>query len=100
MKAVKRLADGKFICADELDNVAGVTRGETFFEFIDAVKVAVFGQTRDAIEVVTFEVVLGGVFNHVPLDGVLGVIIFHVLFVATTEEVDDLGAVEHEHGGG
>lgn len=40
-----------------------------------------------------------GVFNHVPLIGVLGIIFFHVSFVATREKVNDLVTIKHEHSG-
>ena len=95
----ERLINGEVERADEFDNVPVGAGGEAFFKFVDAVEVAVFGETGDAVEVVSLEFMLGGVLDHVPLDGVLGVVILHVPFVAAAEEIYNLGAVEHEHGG-
>ena len=95
----ERLINGEVERADEFDNVPVGTGGEAFFKFVDAVEVAVFGETGDAVEVVSLEFMFGGVLDHMPLDGVLGVVFLHVPFVAAAEEVYNLGAVEHEHGG-
>ena len=95
----ERLINGEVERADEFDNVPVGAGGEAFFKFVDAVEVAVFGETGDAVEVVSLEFMLGGVLDHVPLDGVLGVVFLHVPFVAAAEEIYNLGAVEHEHGG-
>ena len=81
--------------AEEFNNAAA----EAFFEFIDTV---IFGggvgEALDAVEVVATKMMVGGVFNHVPLDGVLGVII-HVFFIRAREEIDNFVAIEHKHGG-
>ena len=96
---VERFIDGEVERADEFDNVPVGAGGEAFFKFVDAVEVAVFGETGDAVEVVSLEFVLRGVLDHVPLDEILGVVFFHVLFIAAGKEVDDFVAVGHEHGG-
>lgn len=88
--------EGEFKRADEFDDVTT----ETFFEFVDAiVGMCGIGETLDAIKVIAFEIVLGGVFDHLPLDGVLGVV-GHVLLVGAGEEIDDFVAIKEEHGGG
>ena len=98
---VEGLVDWKFVGADELDDSAGVVRCEAFFEIVDAVFFArLIWEALDAVEVVGSVFVLRGVFDHVPLDEVLGIVIFHVLFVAARIEVDDFVAVEHEHSHG
>lgn len=82
--------------AEEFDDAAA----KAFFEFIDTV---IFGggvgEALNAVEIVATKMVVGGVFNHVPLDGVLGVII-HVFFVGAREEIDNFVAIEHKHGSG
>lgn len=83
----------EFVSADHLYHLAT----EAFFEFINTVVLALFGEAVDAIEVVAFEAFLGGVFDHVPLEFVLSVVVFHILLVATGEEIDDFVAVEHKH---
>lgn len=80
--------------------MASSGRSETFFKIVDAV---IFGidvrKTVDAVKIVFLKAVLGSVFNHVPLNGVLGIVVFHVFFVAAAKEVDDFVAVEDKHGG-
>ena len=95
---VERLIDWELVSADEFDDAAGVVTGEAFFKIVDAVIFFRFiREALDAVEVVGFKFVLRGVFDHVPLDEVLGVVVFHVLFVAAGIEVDDLVSVEHKH---
>lgn len=89
----------QFVGADEFDDFAMLSI-EAFFEFIDTVEFAVLRQAGDAVEIVAFEFVGCGVFDDIPLDGVLGVVFFHVLLVAAGEKIDYLVAVEHEHSSG
>ena len=87
--------EGEGAGADELDDVAA----EAFFEAVDTIIFGVWiGEVTDAVEIVAGEAVLGGVLYHMPLDEVLGVVFFHVGFVAARIEVDDLVAGEHKHG--
>lgn len=80
--------------------MAGLVVGKAFFEVVDAVIFGVgVGEAADSVEVVALETVFGGVFDHVPLDEVLGVVFFHVFFIATREKIDNFVAVEEKHGG-
>ena len=80
--------------------MAGLVVGKAFFEVVDAVIFGVgVGEAADTVEVVALETMLSGVFNHVPLDEILGVVFFHVFFIATREKIDNFVAVEEKHGG-
>lgn len=70
---------------------------KAFFKFINTVFGAFIRETVDAVKIITFEMFFGGVFYHVPLELVLGVVVFHVLFIAAREKIDHFGAVEHKH---
>ena len=96
VELIEGLTDGELVGTDKFDNLAA----KALFEIVDTVILAGgVGEAVDAIEIVAAEVVLGGVFNHMPLDEILGVVVAHVFFVAAGKEVDNLVAVEHEHGG-
>ena len=42
---------------------------KTFFEAVDAVvRAGWIGEATDAVKIIALKVVVGGVFNHVPLD--------------------------------
>ena len=100
MEFVEWPIDGQFVRAEKFGDAAGGFRGKTFFEIVDAVVFGIWiGEAVDAVEIVTFEVVLGGIFDHVPLDEVLGVVFFHIFFLAAGEQIDNFVAVEDEHGG-
>ena len=73
--------------------------GKAFFEFVNAVVFVISRKTMNAIKIVAFVVVVCGVFNNVPLEFVLSVVIFHVLLVAAGEQINYFVAVEDEHGG-
>ena len=97
---MERADNWEFIVADELDDFAGCFGSEAFFEVVDAVIFAGFvGKALDAVEVISFVFMLDGVFNHMPLDQVLGVVFFHVLLVAAGEQIDNFVAIEDKHGG-
>ena len=99
VEMVERLIDWELVSADEFDDAASFVAGEAFFEIVDAVIFFRFiREALDTVEVIGFVFIFRGVFDHVPLDEVLGVVVFHVLFVAAGIEVDDFVAVEHEHG--
>ncbi len=57
---VNERANGTFESTDQLDDAAA----ETFFEAVDAIAGGslVCGETAEAVEIVTFEAVSGGVF--------------------------------------
>ena len=98
---VERLIDWELVSADEFDDAAGVVTGEAFFKIVDAVIFFRFiREALDTVDVIGCKFVLRGVFDHVPLNEILGVVVFHVLFVAAGIEVDDLVAVEHKHSHG
>ena len=101
MEIVEVMINRESVGADELDDAAGCFGSEAFFEIVDAV---IFGrliwEALDAVEVVGFEFMLEGVFNHVPLDEILGVVVLHVLLITTGEKINDLVAVGDEHGRG
>ena len=78
--------------ADKFEDVAVLGGIEAFLELVDAVKLAVFWQVVDAVEVVALKPVRCGVFDDVPLDEVLGVVVFHILLIGAAKEVDDFGA--------
>ena len=94
MEIIEENVDRELVGADKLENLAG----EAFFEFVDAVSMRVVGETVDAVEIIAFVAVVDGVLHHVPLDGILGVVVVHVFFIAPREEIDDLVACEHKHG--
>ena len=101
MEFVERPIDGQFVSAEKFGDAAGGFRGKTFFEIVDAVVFRIrIGETVDAVEIVAFEVVLGGVFDHVPLDEALGVVFFHIFFVAAGKQINCFVAIEDKHGGG
>ena len=55
--------------ADEFDDTTSFIRGEAFFEVVDAVIFAVFiWEALDAVEIVAFEFMFDGIFDHMPLD--------------------------------
>ena len=83
----------EFVSTNHLNHLAA----EAFFEFIDTVWVVVVWEAVDAVEVVAFEVFLGSVFYHVPLEFVLGVVVLHILLIAAGEQINHLVAVEHKH---
>ena len=77
---VEGLIDWELVSADEFDDAAGVVTGEAFFEIVDAVIFFRFiREALDAVEVVGFVFIFRGVFDHVPLNEVLGVVVFHIL---------------------
>lgn len=85
---------------DKFGDTAGFIRSETFFEVINTVIFAGFiWQALDAVEIVALEAMLDSVFDHVPLDQILGVVVFHVFLITTGKQIYHLIAVEHEHGG-
>lgn len=101
VKMIKYLANWHLLGADELGDVAGCIRGKAFFEGVDAVIFgSLLGQTLNTVEIIAFEMMLGGVFDHVPLDGVLSVVFFHILFIGAGKEIYYFVAVGHKHGGG
>ena len=101
VEGVEGVVDWGFVGAEELGDVAGGLGSEAFLEIVDTVVWAgLVGEALDTVEVITLEAVFSGVFDHVPLNEVLGVVFFHVLLVATRKEVNDFGAVGHEHSGG
>ena len=76
---VKDGRGGELVGAEELDYVAT----ETFFKIVNAIVWAGgVGETVDAIEIIMLKAVLGGIFYHVPLNEILGIILAHVAFVA------------------
>lgn len=99
MEIVKRLVDGEFEGAEEFDDAA-IVGAEAFFEIIDAVVgIGFVGKSVNTIKIINFVFMFSGVFNHVPLDGVLSVEFFHVFLIAAGKKIDCFVAVEHEHGG-
>ena len=100
MKPIKSKVYWQLVRAEKFDNAAGVFGGKTFFEVVDAVIFAGFvGEALDAVEVVDFEAVLRSVLNHIPLNGILGVVFAHIFFVAAGEKIESFIAIEHEHSG-
>ena len=86
--------------ADKFGDTAGFFRGKTFFKIVDAVIFAGFvRQALDAVEIISLEAMLDSVLDHVPLDQILGVVVFHVFLITTGKQIYHLFAVEHEHGG-
>ena len=99
VEAIEGLIDGKLERANEFNDTTGFWGSETFFEFANAVAgFAGIREILDTVKIVNLEFMFGGVFNHVPLDGILGVVFFHVFFVAAGVEINDLVAVKDEHG--
>ena len=95
---MKELIGRKLIGAEKFNNFA-ILGAKALFEGINTVAgfLGVW-QALNTIKIVSFEVIFDGVLYHVPLDGVLGVVFFHIFRVATGEEIDNFIAVSDEHG--
>ena len=52
----------------------------------------------NAVKIIAFKIVFCGIFDNIPLDGILGVII-HIFFIGSGEKINDFVAIEHKHGG-
>ena len=89
MQFVEHWLDGGLVGAEKLDDVAGGFRGEAFFEVVDAVFSILGWEGMDAVEIVNVIVMGGGVFDNLPLDKILGVVIFHIALITAAKEIDD-----------
>ena len=76
MEPIKSLIDRELVSTEEFNNTPGFSGSEAFFKFIDTVAgFCRIWQTLNAVEIVAFEFVFEGILDHVPLDGVLGVVL-------------------------
>jgi len=99
MQAIKELVDWELVRAKKFHYTTSLSGSESLFEIINAVIFAIsVWEALNTVKIVGFEPVFDSIFNHVPLDQILSVELFHIFFIGTRKEVDNFVAISHEHG--